>query len=260
MPKRGYAVAFGDMYSTNKVARRSYGYPAKASRGYYRRAGFYGRYKPKYGRGRGRRGYRRRVTAEKKFKDFDIDFGTAVIPATGATPESVVLLSAGNTPSTIVGRKIILRSIGVRGFVRLEPAANATLASVTNSDIVRIQLVRDKQTNGAQAAYTDVMLTNTEGTRSQVNMENAPRFKIVKEWLIPMNGDVGFNEVVPTYFVGRKTVPINWYKKFFQPITYDNAPTSVVTDLRDYNYFFTAISEAANCQVDLQVRIRYDDV
>lgn len=260
MPKRPYAITFGSGYPPNKVARRSYGYPAKASRGYNRRAGFYGRFKSRYGRRGGKYGRRRSVKAEKKYKDFTVDFGDAVIPATGATPESIVLLSAGNTPSTMVGRKIVLRSIQIRGYCKLEPASNATLASVPNSDLVRIMLVRDKMTNGAQAAVTDVLLTNTEGTRSMLNMENGNRFKVVKEWLIEMNDTVGHNGTANVYYNGRQTVAINWYKKCFQPIQYDNAPSSAVTDLKDYNYFLMAISEAANCTLEMNCRIRYDDV
>lgn len=194
---------------------------------------------------------------ELKFKDIAHVFGGAAIPTTGVVGTSINLLSAGNTPSTIVGRRIILRRITIKGSVTKVASSNATLTNVTPGDNVRIMLVWDKQTNGAQAAVADVM-DAASGTRGQLNMENAQRFVVLKEWMINLNMDTSHDGT--NYFAGGATTYFKWSKKCFIPIAYDNAAGSVITDIRDNNLFLQAISDQASCTALATSRIRYADL
>lgn len=189
-----------------------------------------------------------RSQGENKFFDtvhnFSIDF-TGEVPATG----QLNLIPQGVTDSTRVGRKCVIKSIQMKGQVRLVPAASATAA-----DMVVIYVVLDRQANGAAAAVTDV-LTGTDVTISMLNLTNSQRFKILKKFTFALVSTAGvttaYNNVVK---------PLKWFKKCNIPLEFSGA-TGAITELRSNNIFLLAGSGLLD-DISSYVgttRIRYSD-
>lgn len=198
--------------------------------------------------------------AEKKFLDTADDFGATQIPTTGAIGNSINLLTNGTGAQQLIGRKITIKSIQSRCFVTFTGVTGAANPNAAiNNDIVRMLLVQDTQTNGAYAIPSDI-LAISGSINSLINMENSGRFKILKEKVIEFNNTVpGILATGPTYYTGSARKSFKWFKKCNIDIMYDNAASSNITDIRDNNIFWLAISNRAVATVNMNTRIRYTD-
>jgi len=254
MPKRTHASAFAGYKSSSQPTgysgRSSYrrggsspfGLPAppplrgRVARGFTRRSGFYGRYFPNGN--------------ELKFFDttlsYNVDF-TAEVPATG----QVCLIPQGVTESTRVGRKCVIKSIGVKAIVNCTYGAGTTVKGCTS-----MWLVLDKQCNGAAAAATDV----TDGgplPYAQMNLANSSRFVILKRW-----DHVWYPKAGVSTAWGDESRFINYFKKCNIPLEFDST-TGAITEIKSNNVFLLAgcsgsplddlVSVAGN------VRLRFSD-
>jgi len=198
--------------------------------------------------------------AEKKFLDTAEDFGTTNIPTTGVVGTSINLLTNGTGAGQLIGRKMTIKSIQTRCFVTFTGVSGAANPNAAiNNDIVRILLIQDTQANGAYPAPSDI-LTISGSINSLINMQNSGRFKILKEKVIEFNNTVpGILATGPTYYTGSARKNFKWFKKCNVDIMYDNAAASDITDIRDNNIFWMAISNRAVATVNMNTRIRYTD-
>lgn len=184
------------------------------SRGYERRAGFYGRFTG--------------PNAENKFFDTSVAFNfdlTGEVPATG----QLTLIPQGVTESTRVGRKCVIKSIILKGVI-----SNVSSAAVRDSGVLYIML--DKQTNGAAAAATDVF-TSSDFTISQINLANSERFSILGKIQYNLSSKVAIEASLLTY--GGYSQWINFYKKCNIPIEFSST-TGAITEIRSNNIFLLA--------------------
>jgi hypothetical protein len=116
------------------------------------------------------------------------------IPATAAafSTTAVFTLLNGMVPGTgsnnRVGRKISMKSLAIRGFVRYKQVGTAP-----SDDYLRIIVFYDRQPNGAAPAFGDVIQAtdNGGGTTTDaigpLNINNADRFKVLRDiyWSTP---------------------------------------------------------------------------
>lgn len=145
---------------------------------------------------------------EKKFFDV-VSAADEPLPATGGpmgttlgTPGlSLNAVDVGIKPFQMVGRKITIKSIEARFMLALEDTPSA-------SNVYRLFLVLDKQFNGAQPTWTDIIRQSTAfGMRE---LDNQNRFQIIKEWNGNLDAQIinvmtSNSEPVKQYF--------HWYKK-----------------------------------------------
>lgn len=81
-----------------------------------------------------------------------------------------------------IGRKISLKSVGIRGFIRQYQGGAAA-----SFDYLRCMLVYDRQPNGAAPVIADLLLdvdstgAATTTSLSGLNLANADRFKIIRD-------------------------------------------------------------------------------
>lgn len=220
-----------------KKTKRSYSGASKkttstrGTAGYSRTGGYYGRFGGSGG--------------ELKFFDTALSFNydtTGEVPATG----QLVLIPQGVTESTRVGRKCVIKSIQMRGFLTYSPgaAADAFVGVV-------MYLVQDTQCNGAAATVTDVLTSNALGTALR-NIANSERFKILKSWRWVFNATAG----VSTAYDGQKK-NFEYYKTCSIPLEFSST-TGAITELRSNNLFLLAgsdgggddlVSMTGNCRV-----------
>ena len=194
-----------------------------------------------------------RNAPELKFFDTDVNFtadATPEIPATG----QLALIPQGVTESTRVGRKYVVRSIQLNGFMQQTPAAGTTSAA-----IITVVLVQDTQANGAAAAPADVYdIGNTVLPVSVRNIENSARFKILKRWDWAMQSQAGvsaaYNNVVKKW---------DFYTKCNIPLEFSST-TGAITELKTNNVFLLAGSSGVNADDTVtclaKCRLRYSDM
>lgn len=124
---------------------------------------------------------------ELKFRDYG--YNAAIATASDCTggeadPFEACLngISQGDGQSNRDGRKYTIKSVNVKGTVRITAQTNETTAITVPS--IFIALVQDKQTNGAQLNSEDVFVNPSAQTGTAaapfVNLEFQSRFNILK--------------------------------------------------------------------------------
>ncbi len=156
---------------------------------------------------------------ETKFFDTDLDaiFGTI---ATTMESANLNIIVQGNTESNRIGRKVVLTRVDCKGILTLLPVAdiNAT------SDVVRLLLVCDKQTNGAAFAATDIW--ETDNYRSFNNLANSKRFRTLKSVVYEFNSPSGSGRgVTDTLAFGERVIAWKMGVNLNLPIEFDNSAT-----------------------------------
>lgn len=224
--------------------------PTPAQRGFVRTGGFYGRY------GTSRSG----SAAERKF--FDTVLTDTAIDLTGETLTSLNLIPQGVTEATRVGRKCVIRSIDITGFINWAPTAGMTVGAYGDSQVMLV-LVLDKQCNGANAAWTDVWEANSVITPR--DLANTDRFVVLKRWnLVPDfpvvttadNWATAGNTIVQPR--QQKIKP--YHKKCKIPIEFSST-TGAITEVRSNNLILMAMSNVLDDQntVSAYCRVRFED-
>lgn len=126
-----------------------------------------------------------------ELKFVDMAETTVVLDTTGA----VTLLSPpvpGSLETNRIGRKIMLKSLHFTGRIVVSGLADATVM-----EYLRIMIIYDRQTNGAGPAIADVLqaVDNAGGLTSTamdgLNISNAERFKVLRDWRVAIGGTNG---------------------------------------------------------------------
>lgn len=206
--------------------------------GYYRRSGYYGRFSAPSG--------------ELKFHDLDID--DATVAANGTIAEdSCVGIAQGTGESQRIGRKVTIRSLFWRYHLQL-PTINAGTSTAV-SDVVRVVVYQDSQTNGAAAAVTDIL--ETDNYQSFNNLANSGRFKILYDKQHVLNYTaLGSDGTTMDAASNMRTG--SFYKKCNIPIEYSST-TGAITELRTNNIGVLLLSRNGVCEFESKMRLRYSD-
>ena len=156
-----------------------------------------------------------RSTIAPELKFFDtVVAGTALATTGVITSASLNIVPQGTTESERVGRKMIIKKLGIRFLLQFNNGTAET------ADVVRIIVVLDKQTNKTAFAITDVLETASEGSFN--NMANKGRFLILMDRYESINKttDIGTN-------VNEFTQAWSWFSKELNiPIEFDNTATT----------------------------------
>lgn len=132
----------------------------------------------------------------------------------------------GSDYTNRIGRKIVCKSMYIRGFVTAENSLNLS-AAATPSQQARMILLVDMQPNGAAPAVTDVL--NTAHPASQLNLNNRDRFKVLRDDVFTLDpisvaaGSVGF--------CGTTTYEVSCYKKMSLETIYNSGSAGTIGDI-----------------------------
>ncbi len=191
-------------------------------------------------------------SGEKKF--FDTDVADATITA-AMTINNLTIIPEGNGESDRVGRKITVTDIYWKYIIRLVGAT----AVINTSDIVKLMLVQDTQTNGAQ--FVAANLLDTDTWESFRNLSNGKRFNVLFSENVPVAAHSGSGRgTTDTLAFGEDRKYSVGSRKCNIPIEYDNSATSgVITSVRSNNlYWVTQSLDGITVGVGT-VRLRYTD-
>jgi len=161
--------------------------------------------------------YNRMVSSRlsiSELKDITIR-SLAVVPplasAASCTPFLLNGVSQGVTPTTRVGRRILMKSLYIRWFLQLA-------ATTTGGTPVRMLVVYDKQTNGAAPSVTDIVLTDE--ITSPMNLSNSKRFQVLcdQTWSCVGTG-------------GPQSIVLNKYMKLDKTVEFNTGNAGTVADI-----------------------------
>lgn len=193
---------------------------------------------------------RTRTDTNGELKFLDTVQATTVPAAAGSVYTNLVVIPQGDTESMRNGRKVVIKSINIRGRMYIQPQAN----SANTSDVIRIMLVQDKQANGV--AFTPALVLQTTDFLSYRNLANTSRFQVLYDQSFSLNSLGG---VATDSFESVKTWTIN--RKVNIPIEYDNsATTGAIGTQRSNSLAIMAIAEnGALSNIQYTSRVRYVD-
>ncbi len=217
-------------------------------------------YRKSYRRGNGRPGYKscgRMVYNDAKkalalarhvkglvnveFKE-NVVTNTATAVTTSAFINSLDVMAQGDTDATRSGNLIRVKSIQWEGFATIH-------ASAANTSL-RIMVILDKQSNGANHALADILNDATAGDAivSSRNIDGMHRFIVLYDRKFILSQ------------TGQGIVKWKFYKKVSLPIRYDGNAGNI-TDLASNNITLVMVSnEATNAPaVTHSGRIRFID-
>lgn len=146
-------------------------------------------------------------------KNVDLFTSTFWTNASGSwTITPINLIAQGTTANQHIGRKAVMTSVLVRGWLAL---GNGPYP-------VRIVVVYDKETNGAVAAATDIFAIND--SMSPMNLANSDRFTVVADVTPIFNGQSAQQSVS-----GSSNVAFEIFRKMSLPIQFNDTTTATIT-------------------------------
>lgn len=160
------------------------------------------------------------------------------------------LIAQGTTENTRIGRKITITSIHINGFING--------AQTVNSDVVKMQLVLDRQANGAYPGITDIQ--EDSSVESFANLTNSKRFTVIKKWFFAMKpqGITSQFDSNTKTFVSDIQI-INYNKKCSIPIEYSGT-SGAISELASNNLMLWCQSTQDDAtSYTLNVRLRFKD-
>ncbi len=249
MPKRTFTQGFGGGGFQRRTRGRFNGQRRGRYAGFYRKTGYYGRYKGAVANMRGE--------GELKFHDIAVD--DAVVAAVGGIQNagSINLIGQATTESTRIGRKCTIRGIGWHYNYTL-PEQNAVATPVLG-DVLRVILYMDKQANGATAAVTDIL--ESADWLAFNNLANKSRFRILMDKRHSLNyATLAGKFDADTYQQAEVTRYGSFYKKCNIPLEFSGtANPAAITEVRSNNLGVLLISRSGIVGFNSDFRLRFSD-
>lgn len=195
---------------------------------------------------------------ETKFIDYTLAktaFSATVAGGELDPTSSVDCISAiaqGDGESNRDGRKCTLISLHIRGNVNISASSGSTAQAPS---IMRVIVVWDTQTNGAQLNAEDVMLPAAHVEHSFRNLQFSKRFRILKDQtftVVPVAG-AGDGAVNDFSEVERS---FKWNFKFKIPVIH-NGTSAVVATITDNSIHIIGFANNVSCNLSYQTRVRF---
>lgn len=202
-----------------------------------------------------------------EIKGLDVPFGTVSLNTT-ASITCLNLVRAGTSFMNRVGRRIELKNLTLS--CSIDP-----IRTIATQDYVRVLVVYDRQTNGANPAIADILQStdqagaNTTTSWSGINLNNRDRFRIFVDERITLPSQTFTAGVItnPGWVDPVKTTfNIKRFVKLGREVTQykaDSAP-AVVADIATGGLFLVTIGQFASggegYQMEVETRLRYNDM
>lgn len=214
------------------------------------------------------------MSPERKY--FDTTYSAALVAATTswascevdpATKLTLFCPTSGSGISNRVGRKCNVSTIRVRGCI--STTYRGAQSYVNGPIFVRLLLVLDMQTNGAQLNAEDVM--NAPGTAdalhvglTHMNLANLGRYRILKDYHVILQPSIAASEgSISTVSYSHNGLRFNISKKFKKPLTvhFNSVDGGTIADIVDHSFHVIAqVSDSStNAKLNYESRVVYTD-
>ncbi len=202
------------------------------------------------------------VGIETKFVDYErtaltVDNAWAGNELDDTTALAVSSIAQGDGESQRDGRKCELLSCHLKGTATL--ASNEAQANPGESTVLRLILVLDKQTNGAQLNAEDVVTATTLDVNAWRNLQNSQRFRILKDVRMDINFTQHTQEAVNDFSYANQVKSWEMHVVFKKPIVVNHTgTTAVVTSIADNSIHLIGVSTStAQCVINYVSRVRF---
>ncbi len=181
---------------------------------------------------------------------------------TGTATGTFITLVQGTGEDERIGRKYIIKSFWWKIALESTTAGPSTDFAVIQkdaSDVYRIILYVDKQTNAAAAAGVDLLEGSaTDSYLAFRELVNKGRFVVLKDITRVLTSTVQATHTGSTfsYTTPRKKSFLTIYWRGNIPIE-ANSTTAAITNLRTNNICAMIMSENGNIKMESRYRIRY---
>lgn len=208
------------------------------------------------------RGFRpvgRRTRGERKV--IDLAVGNYAADATG----TITLLNGcvqGSDYDERIGRKIVLSSVFIRGCVLTELSGGPT-AGVSKAQMVRFVLFVDMQPNGAAPNVTDLLVSSNP--RSQLNLNNRDRFKVIKDQCFVFDPYIYFDQAATQAEVtaSNQIKQVKCYKKLNMETIFNSGNAGTIGDITSGALYMLWLGDisggTADALAQLSTRVRFYD-
>lgn len=212
-------------------------------------------------RRRANRRYGGYMHIERKF--IDRSYGPTAVSNTRAGAEAdpaggILCLGGpaqGNTESTRDGRRIRLLSLYIRGDVYATALPDQADAP-SQTHIIRVMVVLDKQSNGAQLASETVITNATHLEHAHLYLENSLRYKILAEKTFVLNPVVIMTDGANTGSVGYQTEQFKWYIPLHIRQTFSSADAGIA-GISDNSLHVIAFGNSTTAFLQYESRVRF---
>ncbi len=185
---------------------------------------------------------------EKKF--FDGSKGNTNVSSAGTiADDSLVEIAQGDGESNRDGRKVIIKSIHVKGLCK----ADATSVPTETGNRIRIVMYQDKQANGATATVADLLEdSDINGFR---NLTNSGRFNFMYDRSYDLNNMAGAFDGTNDQF-GELHLGFSINKTCEIPVQFSST-TGAITEITSNNIGMMFIDEEGNSTIQYRWRVRF---
>jgi len=196
---------------------------------------------------------------EKKFYDktFSGEIGVAVANAVSDPAANASCLNAveqGDGESQRDGRKIVIKSVQVRGDIRGQIEQNQD--DVNKAKVVRILLVQDRQTNGAQMTGTQMLTGATNVEHAYYNLQYSQRFKVLYDKTFVLQCNTVGTDGANTNSVGFSAASFKIFRNVNIPVTFTSTAENIA-NIADNSLHMLALSSETNVDLAYESRIRF---
>lgn len=197
---------------------------------------------------------------EKKF--YDKTYSGAIV-ATVASAEAdpaanascLNAIAQGDGESNRDGRRCVLKSVQIRGDIYDSGSQDG--ADPPGPAVIRVALVWDQQTNGAQLNSEDVFTGATNVEHAMINLQHSGRFRILWDKTFSFGSAVAFNDDGgATGATNRGGKIFKIYKNLNIPVTFDGT-TEDIANITDNSLHMVAFASGTGYFLKYESRVRF---
>lgn len=190
---------------------------------------------------------------EKKFVDYEYVGGNMSHTVAGSEvdPATVNCLNAvaqGDGESQRDGRRCTITSVHVSGYIRRQRQALSSDAAVAVR--VKLVLLLDTQTNGAQFNAEDVFVEPTNGVLASCtfrNLQYQKRFRVLGTKIITLNPQSGAGPHIDYLHWGEGMEAFEFHKEFKSGLEVNHSgTTAAVSSITDNSIHLMAVVDESN--------------
>lgn len=127
---------------------------------------------------------------ERKYFDTDLSYASLGSDSAASTlVKDLAIVPQGNTVNTRVGKKLRAMRLAFKGAIYCLRVADAG-AGTSPATMARLSIVWDREPDKAALVPTTLDVYTTNEPSALANRDNAPRFKILREMMFNLSGQV----------------------------------------------------------------------
>lgn len=218
------------------------------------------------------RGFRARYGNRGELKMYQTASVLSSVASTGQVVNNLFLPTLGSDYTNRIGRKVRIRSIGIRAFSTLYAAQQNAADLGANANVFarsqhqRVMLVYDTQPNGVGANTTDIL--DSAAVISMNNLANRDRFRVLMDKVFtfdPYHVSTDDTPVIQVHSENRTCVSWTFWKKCNMETIFNGANGGNIGDVTTGAFLLLMVSSETTLNfvgnaIRYVIRFRFEDM